>query len=412
MKFNTAVLHEGVSRDERFGATLTPIYFSSAFQHSSAEELADVFSHKKPGFNYTRTGNPTVSAFENRMTKLEKGIASIGFSSGMAAVSNALLNILSSGDHVVATATLYGGTIYLFNDLEQFGITTTFVRNNDFEQIENAIRDNTKVLFAETIGNPSLDVTDLGKLAEIAHRHNIPFVVDNTVATAYLVRPVEFGADVVINSSSKYINGNSTGISGVLTDSGNFNWNNGKFQNFDKFKKFGKFAFIAKLRNGLFRDLGACLSPQNAFYNLLGLETLALRFERSCSNALKLAKWIAENHSAVTVNYPGLETSPSYEIAGRILKGGYGSIITIRVGSRENAFKIMNSLKLAYITSNIGDTKTLVLHPASTITVNNTEEQRIASGVYQDLVRISVGVEDIEDLIEDFDQAFKSVEGV
>lgn len=410
MDFNTAVLHDGVTRDEKFGATLPPIYFSSSFCHATAEELSNVFSHKIFGFNYTRTGNPTVSEFEKRITKLEKGIGSIAFSSGMAAVSNTLLNILAAGDHVVSTSSLYGGTIYLFNDLEQFGITTTFVKNNDFEQIEAAIQDNTKLIFAETIGNPKLDVTDLEKLAELAHRHDLPLVIDNTVATPKLVQPITLGADIVVNSSSKYINGNSDAISGVLTDSGNFNWQNGKYPYFKKFAKFGKFAFIAKLRNGLFRDLGACLSPQNAFYNLIGMETLGLRFERSCENALTLAKWFSENHPEFIVNYPGLPSNESHEIAKRILKGGFGSILTIRVGTKEKAFKLLNALKIALITSNIGDTKTLVLHPASTITINNTEEQRNKAGVYDDLIRISVGIENVEDLIADFDQAIKSLD--
>lgn len=405
MKFNTSLLHAGVKKDEVNGATHTPIYQSSAFNHATADELAKIFQNKARGFSYTRVGNPTVEAFEARITKLENGVASIACASGMAALTNAFLNILCAGDEIVSSASLYGGSIDLFRDFEAFGITTKYVQNNDFEALEAAINDKTKVIFAETIGNPKLDVTDIRALAEIAHRHELPLIIDNTVATAFLVRPIELGADIVVNSSSKYINGSSNSISGVLTDGGKFKWNAEKYPGMKDYIKFGPFAYTAKLRNGLFRNTGACLSPQNAFLNILGLETLGLRMERQCENAEKLAKWIDESFEDVTVNYPGLESSQWHEIAKNQFDKYYGAILTLRVGSKERAFQVIDALELPYKLSNIGDTKSLVIHPASTIAVHNTPKELEDAGVYEDLIRVSVGIEDIEDLIEDFRNA-------
>ncbi len=403
MKFNTAVLHEGIDLKERYGSTLPPIYQTSAFFRSSAEEMADIFAHKAPGFNYTRTGNPTISTFENRICKLEGGVAAIASSSGMAAISNAIFNIVRSGDEIVSSASLYGGTYYLLNDIKAFGITTKFVPNNDEKAFEAAINEKTKLIYAETIGNPCLDVTDIKLLASIANRHGIPLIIDNTMATPYLVKPFEYGAHIVVHSSSKYINGNSDAISGILIDSGNFNWFSGKFPHFNEYRKFGKFAFTAKLRNGFARDIGACLSPQNAFLNQLGLETLGIRMQRECDNALALAKWFEEQN--IKVNYPGLISSRWNEVANKQFKHGFGAIVTIRVGSQERAYSVMNKLKLVLRVSNIGDNKTLIIHPYSTLSVHSSHEDRIQSGVYEDLLRISVGIEDVEDLIDDFAQA-------
>lgn len=401
MNFNTRLLHEGVNRETN-GATLPPIYQSSAFDQESAEDLAGIFANKKMGYCYTRVANPTITAFENRITKLEGGIASVACSSGMAALSNALLNILQAGDEIISSASLYGGTIDLFRDIEAFGIKTNYVRNNDFEQIEAAFNERTKVVFAETIGNPCLDVTDIRRLAEIAHAHGVPLVVDNTTATPYLLRTIELGADIVVNSSSKYINGSSNSISGVLTDSGHFKWTKDKYPVLGDYVKFGPMAYVAKLRSGLYRNMGTCLSPFNAYLNVIGLETLGLRMERQCSNALKLATWLEENYKDIIVNYPGLKSSKWNDIANTIFEKGYGAILTIRVGSREKAFEVMNKLTIPYILSNIGDTKTLVVHPASTISLHSTPQELEDAGVYDDLIRISVGIEDLEDLIEDF----------
>lgn len=407
MEFNTALLHGDFLGDKNTGSTVTPIYQSSAFCHSSAEELEKIFHNQAPGFSYTRISNPTIDAFEKRMTALEGGIASVACASGMAALFNAFCNILQAGDEIVSSASLYGGSIDLFRDLEAFGITTRYVENNNWEQFEAATNEHTRLYFAETIGNPRLDVTDIKTLSEIAHKHGVPLIIDNTVATAYLVKPLEQGADIVMNSTSKYINGNSDAISGVITDSGKFKWDTDKYPGMKDFKKFGPYAYTAKLRNGLFRNTGACLAPQNAFLNIIGIETLGLRMEKICDNAIKLAEFFQNEYSDITVNYPGLESSKWHDIAVSQLKNGFGGIITIRTGSKERAFKIMNALKLPLIISNIGDTKTLVIHPESTLNVHSTEEEKVTAGVFDDLIRVSVGIEDIKDLIEDFRQAIE-----
>jgi O-acetylhomoserine (thiol)-lyase len=404
MNFNTRLLHEGVKKQPN-GATFPPIFQSSAFAQESAEDLAGIFENKKMGYCYTRVANPTITAFEERITKLEGGMASVACASGMAALSMALLNILKSGDEVISSTSLYGGTIDLFRDIEAFGINTKYVENNNWDEIEAAFSDRTKVVFAETIGNPCLDVTNIDRLAEIAHAHGVPLIVDNTTATPYLIRAIEHGADIVVNSSSKYINGSSNSISGVLTDSGRFKWDKEKYSILGEYLKFGPMAYIAKLRNGLYRNIGTCLSPFNAYLNVIGLETLGLRMEKQCSNAFLLAKWIEETYPDVIVNYPGLKSSKWNDIANTILDKGYGAILTIRVGSKERAFEIMNNLTIPYILSNIGDTKTLVVHPASTISLHSTEKELEDAGVYDDLIRISVGIEDVEDLIEDFRNA-------
>ena len=401
MNFNTRLLHEGVKKEPN-GATFPPIFQSSAFAQESAEDLAGIFGNKKMGYCYTRVANPTISAFEDRITELEGGMASVACASGMAALTNALLNILHSGDEIISSASLYGGTIDLFRDIEAFGITTKYVTNNNWEEIESAFTEHTKVVFAETIGNPCLDVTDIDKLAEIAHAHGVPLIIDNTTATPYLIRAIEHGADIVVNSSSKYINGSSNSISGILTDSGRFKWDKEKYSILGEYLKLGPMAYVAKMRSGLYRNMGTCLSPFNAYLNLLGLETLGLRMDRQCSNAFLLAKWIEENYKDVIVNYPGLKSSKWNNIANTILDKGYGAILTIRVGSKERAFDVMNRLTIPYILSNIGDTKTLVVHPASTISLHSTPKELKDAGVYDDLIRISVGIEDVEDLIEDF----------
>lgn len=409
MRFNTSLLHAGVSRDEKYGATLSPVYQSSAFQQPSAAALEKIFTNKAAGYCYTRVANPTVTEFEKRITELEGGIATVACASGMAALTNAFLNILQTGDEIVSSASLYGGSIDLFRDFEAFGIRTNYVENNNWEQFEANINDRTRLIFAETIGNPRLDVTDIEKLAGLAHSHGLPLIIDNTVATAFLIRPIEFGADIVVNSSSKYINGSSNSISGVLTDGGRFKWDVSRYPGMKNFVKFGPFAYTAKLRNGLFRNTGACLAPQNAFLNQLGLETLGLRMQRHCENAYRLAGWLQETFPEVEVNYPGLRTSRWHDIAEKQFNGNYGGMMTVRVGSRERAFRFIDALRLPYTLSNIGDTKTLVIHPESTLAIHSTEQQKTDAGVFDDLVRISVGIEDFEDLQEDFAQAMNAL---
>ena len=407
MRFNTSLLHAGVTKETN-GSTLPPVYQTSAFEQESAANLEKIFENKAPGYCYTRVANPTITAFENRITKLEGGIASVACASGMAALMNTFLNILSSGDELISSASLYGGTIDLFHDLEAFGITTRYVENNNWQQIEDSINEHTRLIFAETIGNPCLDVTDIEKLAEIAHAHDIPLVVDNTTSTAYLIQVLKHGADIVVNSSSKYINGSSDAISGILVCGKGLKWDPDRYPGLAPYRKFGPFAYIAKLRNGLFRNTGACLAPQNAFLNNLGLETLGLRMQRQCDNALELARFLQGLGGDIEVNYPGLEESPYHEIAEKQFKNGYGAIVTVRTGSKEKAFSIINSLKIPLIISNIGDTKTLVIHPESTIAAHISDEEKLQSGVFEDLIRISVGIEDVEDLKEDFKQAIEN----
>ena len=378
MKFNTKLLHGGFEPEKTTGSTLTPIYQVSAFAQESAEQLEKVFNNKAPGYAYTRISNPTVAAFENRMNTLEKGVGAVACSSGMAAVTMSLLNILEAGDEIICGAGLFGGTIDLFGDLAAFGIKTKFVKHVTKEEIAHIINSKTKAVFAELIGNPNLEIVDIKSVADLAHENGAVFILDSTTATPYLINPFDYGADIVVHSTSKYINGGGNSISGVIIDSGNFKWDYDKFKGLAEYKKFGKFAYIAKLRNGIWRNVGGCLAPMNAFMN-------------SCEG--------------IEVNYPALKASPFYDLCQEELGGKGGAILTIRAGSKERAFKLINGLKLATNVTNIGDTRTLVIHPASTIYAHGSEEQKINAGVFGDTIRISVGIEDASDLIEDFKQS-------
>ena len=409
MKFNTALLHGNFSGDETTGATLTPIFQSSAFGQKSAEQIEKIFHNQAPGFAYSRISNPTVAAFESRITYLEEGIGSVATSSGMAAITATFLNILQSGDEIISTSSVFGGTLDLFRDLENFGIKVCFIDSITKENLDMTVTENTKAVFAETIGNPKLDVTDIRKSAELIHSYNLPFILDNTTATACLVRGINLGADIIINSSSKYINGSSNSISGIITDSGNYKWTADRYPSMKEYVQFGKFAFIAKLRNDTFRNIGCCLSPMNAYFNAIGLETLSLRVERHCQNALRLAEFFENQDGIRAVNYPLLKSSPYSDTAMSQFKGKGGGIFTIRLYTKERAFDFINHLKYAVNITNIGDTKTLVIHPASTIYAHSTQAEQEKAGVYDDLIRVSVGIEDIEDLLEDFGEALKYV---
>lgn len=409
MKFNTALLHGNFSGDETTGATLTPIFQSSAFGQKSAEQIEKIFHNQAPGFAYSRISNPTVAAFESRITYLEEGIGSVATSSGMAAITATFLNILQSGDEIISTSSVFGGTLDLFRDLENFGIKVCFIDSITKENLDMTVTENTKAVFAETIGNPKLDVTDIRKSAELIHSYNLPFILDNTTATACLVRGINLGADIIINSSSKYINGSSNSISGIITDSGNYKWTADRYPSMKEYVQFGKFAFIAKLRNDTFRNMGCCLSPMNAYFNAIGLETLSLRMERHCQNALRLAEFFENQDGIRAVNYPLLKSSPYSDTAMSQFKGKGGGIFTIRLYTKERAFDFINHLKYAVNITNIGDTKTLVIHPASTIYAHSTQAEQEKAGVYDDLIRVSVGIEDIEDLLEDFGEALKYV---
>ena len=410
LKFETLQLHVGQEEaDPVTGARAVPIYQTSSYVFNNSEHAAARFGLTDAGNIYGRLTNPTEDVFEQRIAALEGGVAALAVASGAAAIAYTLQNLAHAGEHIVAANNIYGGTYNLLaHTFPEYGITTTFVDPFNYDEVEQAIQENTRAIHIETLGNPNSDVVDIEKLAETAHKHNLPLVMDNTVATAYLVRPIEKGADIVVNSTSKYINANSDAISGVITDSGAFRWDKEKYPGMAEYAKFGKFAFTAKLRNGLFRNTGACLSPQTAFYNLLGMETLGLRMERACDNAKKLAEFL-NTYPDVTVNYPGLSDSLWRAQAEKVLQNGYGAILTIRVGSKERAFDLINTLTIPKIVSNIGDTKTLIIHPESTLNAHSTQKEKEEAGVFDDLIRISVGIEDVEDLIADFTQAIENI---
>jgi len=404
MRFNTKLLHQNYGPDEKTGASLTPIYQSTSFSHS-AEEMENIFKGSEYGFTYTRINNPTIEAFERRIASLENGIGAVACSSGMAAITLAILNILKTGDEILSSSGIFGGTYELFKDFENFGITVKFAKDNSIDAFKESITNNTKLIYIETIGNPKLDVPDIKSLSVLAHENKIPLIVDNTVTTPYLIRPIEMGADIVIHSTSKFINGHGNSIGGIIVDSGKFNWDFNKYSMLKKFEKYGQFAYLAKLRKGLFRNIGACMSPFNAYLNNLGLETLGIRMERLCQNAYELAVFLKEFDKVLSVNYPGLKESPFHDIAKRQFGDKFGAILTIRVGSKEKAYKMINSLKYATNITNIGDTRTLIIHPSSTILAESSDEEKKFMGVFDDLIRICVGLEDIEDLKEDFKQA-------
>ncbi len=408
MEFNTRLLHGDGRKRYQDGATVPPIAQVSAFAYDQAEDLEKIFNNRAPGFAYTRISNPTVDAFERRIAGLEQGKGAIACSSGMSAITLSLLNILRAGDEIIAGSGLFGGTIDLFSDMEEFGITTRFVHHVTAEEVEPLINDKTKVIFGEIIGNPGLDIMDIRSVSNLAHSHGIPLIVDGTTATPYLLRPFEYGADIVIHSSSKYINGGGNSVSGIIIDSGKFPWDYDKYEQLKPYQKYGEFAYLAKLRNGIWRNMGVCLSPMNAFMNLVGLESLGLRMERICSNARQLAAAL-EALEGISVNYPGLPGNPYARLVQSQLGGKAGGILTLRAGSRERAYRLMNHLKYACNATNIGDIRTLVIHPASTIYIHNTEEQKEAAGVYEDTIRVSVGIEDIQDLIQDFTEAVQAL---
>lgn len=376
---------------------------------SRVEEMLElVFAGRAPGFAYTRIGNPTVAAFEQRINALEGGVGAVACSSGMAAVTVALLNVLRAGDELIAANGLFGGTLNLLRDLENFGIVTRYVDELTPEKIAPLVNEHTRAVFGEVISNPALQVLDIAALAAFVHGKNLPLFVDSTTATPYLANPLKLGADVVIHSSSKYINGSGDAVSGVIVDGGSFRWDAARYPGLAEYQKFGRFAYLSKLRNGLWQELGGCLAPMNAYLNVLGLETLGLRMERICSNAHALAAALS-GLDGVTVNYPTLPDAQAYDLAQRQFGGKGGGILTLRAGSKERAYALINHLKYARIASNIGDVRTLVIHPASTIYLHSTPEAMHAAGVFEDTIRVSVGIEAAADLIADFTDAIKSL---
>lgn len=415
--FDTLALHAGQEPDPVTGSRAVPIHQTTSFVFKDADHAARLFGLQEFGNIYTRIMNPTTDVFEQRVAALEGGVGALATSSGQAAESFAILNIAGSGDEIVTSSSLYGGTYNLFNvTFPKLGIKTHFVDGSDPENYRKAITPRTRAIFAETIGNPRGDVLDIEAVAAVAHDAGIPLIVDNTFATPYLCRPFEFGADIVIHSATKFIGGHGTSIGGIIVDSGKFDWTNGKFPELTEpdasyhgvryVEALGPLAYIIKARVQLLRDLGACLSPFNSFLFLQGLETLSLRMERHSRNALKIAQFLQEHPLVSWVNYPGLETDPSFELSKKYLPKGAGAILTFGIkGGVEAGRKLINGLEIFSLLANVGDAKSLVIHPATTTHQQLSEAEQAASGVTPDMVRLSVGLEDVEDLIADLDQA-------
>jgi len=404
MQFNTLLLHGKSVAHNAHGEILPPISQVSAFQYESMEELEKVFQHKRMGFAYTRIGNPTTGALEQKINELEGGAGAVCTSSGMAAISSTLLAICKSGDEIIVGSGLYGGTIDLLHDLEKLGIHAVFLDRLTGDEVRKHINEKTRAVFGEMISNPSLKVLDVPELSKVAHESEIPLIIDATTVTPFIARPLGLGADIIIHSMSKYFNGGGNSIGGVIVDGGKFRWNTGKFETLSEFKKYGNGAFLVRLRTDIWENLGGCMAPLNAFLCYLGVETLGLRMERICKNADRLAKALDEL-PGVDVNYLTLPKHPFHRYVDEELNGYGGGILTFRVGSKERAFQIIDHLKYAVIASNIGDVRTLVIHPASTLYLHSGKEETLAAGVYDDTIRVSVGIEDAEDLIHDFTEA-------
>ena len=411
MKKHTLAIHGGYVPDGETGATTAPIYQTIAYTYSSGEELAAVFAGKAPGYVYTRIANPTNYALERRLTQLEGGVGSLVCSSGMAAITCVLTGLLQAGDHILSTAGIFGGTVSLFkNPFAKCGIETTFVDAADSKQFGKNIKKTTRMIFVETIGNPRMDVPDIPALSELAREAGIPLVVDSTLTTPILFQAKKWGVDIVVHSTTKFINGHGNSIGGAIIDTGNFSWEKGPFEDIKELaKKAGQMAFLSHLRNLIYRDLGCCASPFNTFLTLTGLETLPGRMSRHCDNAQHLAEYLEGHGTVKWVNYPGLPSSRFCERVGKLFDGRGGGLLTFGLGSREAAFKFINATKLAQNMTNLGDAKTLVLHPSSTIFHEFALDKQKSMGVSEDMVRVSVGIEDFEDIRDDFAQALKLI---
>ncbi|TCK92481.1 O-acetylhomoserine (thiol)-lyase [Natranaerovirga hydrolytica] len=410
MRFQTNLIHGNRADDKSTGATNVPIYLSNAYARQTAKELADIFSGRNIGHVYTRISNPSVEAFEKRMLAIEGGLSATATASGMSAIYLALMNIVQPGDEIIAASGVFGGTYNLLKNLDHQGINVKFLDVLNQETLDQAITSETKIVFAETIGNPKLDILDLESVGKVCQQKEVILIVDSTVTTPYLIKPIEYGADIVIHSTSKYINGTANAIGGMIIDGGSKKYQNEKYTNFETYhKRFRQFAFTAKLKMELGKDLGATMSPTNATLNLTGVETLQLRMKEHCKNAKKLAEYLSTHSKVDEVHFPGLTSSPYYEMAQKYYGEACGGILTVRFGSKEKAFAFIDHLNIISNLANIGDTKSLVIHPASTICAQNSTKEKEQMGVYEDLVRISVGIEDIEDIIEDVNQSLENI---
>lgn len=424
MRFETIQLHAGQEApDASTGARAVPIYQTTSYVFDDCRQAAGRFDLSEPGNIYSRLTNPTTDVLEQRVAALEGGVAAIAVGSGAAAVTYAFLNIATAGDHIVAANNIYGGTYNLLhNTLTSYGISTTFVDPSDPENVEQAIRPNTKAVFIETLGNPNSSPVDIRAIADVAHAHGLPLLIDNTFGTPYIIRPIEHGADVVIHSATKFLGGHGTSLGGVIVDAGRFDWK----ADADKFPTLAKpdpsyhgavfadvagaAAFVTRIRAVILRDTGAVLSPFNAFIILQGVETLSLRVERHVENAVKLARWLSEHPKVKRVNHPSLPDHPDHELYERMYPDGAGSIFTIELcGGRDEAWRFIDNLKIFSLLANVADVKSLVIHPSSTTHSQLSEEEQAQQKIYPSTVRLSVGTEHVDDLIEDLAQALEAV---
>lgn len=418
LRFDSLAVHAGQEPDPSTGSRAVPIYQTTSYNFRDSDHAAALFGLQEAGNIYTRIMNPTTDVLEKRINALEGGVGALAFASGHAAISAAIFNIAGAGDEIVSSTSLYGGTYNMFSHtLPRLGIKVKLVDPSDPQNFARAITPQTKALYAEIIGNPKIDVLDIEKVADVAHAHGLPLFVDSTFATPYLCRPIDYGADIVIHSATKFIGGHGTSMGGLVVDGGRFNWENGKFPSLTApdpsyhglryTEAFGPQAFIARLRTQVLRDLGACLSPFNSFLLLLGLETLHLRMRRHSDNALAVAEYLAGHPQVAWISYPGLPDHPDYDKAQKYLPKGAGAILAFGIkGGFTAGKKFIDALRLFSLLANVGDAKSLVIHPASTTHSQLSPEQRAAAGAPDDLVRLSVGLEDPADLIADLDQAF------
>jgi len=421
LKLATNALHAGHDVKKTQGTRAVPIYQSTSYVFEDSDQAANLFALTEAGYIYTRLNNPTNDVLEQRLAALEGGVAAVATASGTAAIATTFMTLLKSGDHIVASNSLYGGTYnMLSNTLPRFGITTTFVDPDDTENFAKAVEPNTRAFFAESLGNPKLDVIDLKGISDHAKVAKVPFIVDNTIATPALLNPIKYGANIVIHSLTKYITGNGTTLGGIIIDAGTFDYSNGNFPEFTEpspsyhglkyHEALGPIAFIARVRVEGLRDLGSAPSPLNSFQVIQGLETLEVRMQKHSQNALELADWLSSREEVSWVNYPGLNSSKYHNLANKFLPNGKSGIVTFGLKKGyEAAKKVAESTKIFALLANIGDTKSLIIHPSSTTHSQLNEEEQSSTGVSSDLVRISVGIENIEDLKEDLDQALKAV---
>lgn len=418
---NTTCIQGGY-QPENGDPRVLPIYQSTTYKYDSSEHVGKLFDLKADGFFYTRLNNPTVDCVERKIAELEGGIGALCTASGQAAITLAILTICGEGDHVISSSAIYGGTVNLFTvTLKRLGIEVELVSPDiSKEELDSKVRKNTKCIYAETLANPALTVIDIEMYAEVAHKYNIPLMIDNTFATPINCRPIEYGADIVVHSTSKYMDGHAVALGGAIVDSGNFDWTKGNFPDFNEpdesyhgmvyTRDVGKAAYLVKARVQLMRDMGMTMAPNNAFLLNMGLETLHLRMERHCENAKRVAEFLESNDQVTWVNYPGLKSSPYYELAQKYMPLGTCGVISFGLkGGREAATKFMDSLKLAAIVVHVADARTSVLHPASTTHRQLTDEQLVECGVSPDLIRMSIGLEYIEDILDDIKQALEVI---